>query len=107
LWLAPGRPPHRLPHRRYAVVVDEAHSSQTGESVKDLKLVLGDAATGGDPERALAAAEASDGDQHCRKGAEMHMGPVWLRAITRYRRAGEWSARPVSAYRPGRCRRRR
>ena len=49
-----------LPHRRYAVVVDEAHSSQTGESVKDLKLVLGDASTGGDPERALAAAEAAE-----------------------------------------------
>jgi hypothetical protein len=40
-------------------------------------------------------------------GAEMHKGPVWLGAITRYRRAGGWSARPVSAYRPGRCRRRR
>jgi type I restriction enzyme, R subunit len=30
-----------LPDRRYAVIVDEAHSSQTGESVKDLKAVLG------------------------------------------------------------------
>ncbi len=30
-----------LPDRRYAVIVDEAHSSQTGESAKDLKLVLG------------------------------------------------------------------
>jgi len=31
----------KLPDRRYAVIVDEAHSSQTGESVKDLKTVLG------------------------------------------------------------------
>ena len=31
----------RLPNRRYAVIVDEAHSSQTGEAAKDLKLVLG------------------------------------------------------------------
>ena len=30
-----------LPDRRYAVIVDEAHSSQTGESAKDMKLVLG------------------------------------------------------------------
>jgi type I restriction enzyme R subunit len=30
-----------LPDRRYAVIVDEAHSSQTGESAKDLKAVLG------------------------------------------------------------------
>jgi type I restriction enzyme, R subunit len=45
-----------LPGRRYAVIVDEAHSSQTGESVKDLKLVLGQA----DPAQQLAAAEAAD-----------------------------------------------
>lgn len=45
-----------LPGRRYAVIVDEAHSSQTGESVKDLKLVLGQA----NPEQQLAAAEAAD-----------------------------------------------
>jgi type I restriction enzyme R subunit len=31
----------RLPDRRYGVIVDEAHSSQTGESAKDLKAVLG------------------------------------------------------------------
>ena len=30
-----------LPGRRYAVVVDEAHSSQSGEAAKDLRLVLG------------------------------------------------------------------
>lgn len=30
----------KLPGKRFAVLVDEAHSSQTGENVKDLKLVL-------------------------------------------------------------------
>jgi type I restriction enzyme R subunit len=30
-----------LPARRYAVVIDEAHSSQTGETAKDMKKVLG------------------------------------------------------------------
>ena len=45
-----------LPGRRYAVIVDEAHSSQTGENVKDLKLVLGHA----DPEQELAVAETMD-----------------------------------------------
>jgi len=27
--------------RRYAVIVDEAHSSQTGESARELKAILG------------------------------------------------------------------
>jgi type I restriction enzyme R subunit len=45
-----------LPDRRYAVIVDEAHSSQTGESAKDLKLVLTDGAR----EEELSAAEAED-----------------------------------------------
>src|SRR5439155_19006467 len=44
-----------LPARRYAVIVDEAHSSQTGEAAKDLKLVLG-----GTQEEELTAAEAED-----------------------------------------------
>jgi type I restriction enzyme R subunit len=44
-----------LPSRRYAVIVDEAHSSQSGESVKDLKRVLG--AT---EEVELSTAEAED-----------------------------------------------
>jgi type I restriction enzyme R subunit len=44
-----------LPARRYAVIVDEAHSSQTGEAAKDLKLVLG-----GTEEQELTAAEAED-----------------------------------------------
>jgi type I restriction enzyme R subunit len=30
----------KLPGKRFAILVDEAHSSQTGENVKDLKLVL-------------------------------------------------------------------
>jgi len=33
-----------LPGRRYAVIVDEAHSSQTGEAAKELRRVLGTAA---------------------------------------------------------------
>ena len=41
-----------LPNRRYAVIVDEAHSSQGGESVTDLKAVIG----AGD----LDAAEVAD-----------------------------------------------
>ncbi len=45
-----------LPPRRYAVIVDEAHSSQTGDSARDLKLVLADAT----PEEELRVAEAED-----------------------------------------------
>ncbi|MCA1718470.1 MAG: DEAD/DEAH box helicase family protein, partial [Actinobacteria bacterium] len=41
-----------LPARRYAVLVDEAHSSQTGETAKDMKKVLG---TGPVATEALAA----------------------------------------------------
>jgi len=47
-----------LPGRRYAVIIDEAHSSQTGEAAKDLKVVLG-VGEGGD-EVELTAAEAED-----------------------------------------------
>ncbi len=47
-----------LPSRRYAVIIDEAHSSQTGEAAKDLKKVLG--AAGIDPETELAQAEAAE-----------------------------------------------
>ncbi|MGB9112037.1 MAG: DEAD/DEAH box helicase family protein [Acidimicrobiales bacterium] len=46
---------HDLPNRKYAVLVDEAHSSQTGEAAKDLRLVLG-----GTEETELTAAEAED-----------------------------------------------
>jgi type I restriction enzyme R subunit len=34
-----------LPNRRYAIIVDEAHSSQSGESARKLREVLGGAAT--------------------------------------------------------------
>jgi type I restriction enzyme, R subunit len=44
-----------VPARNYAVVIDEAHSSQTGEAAKDLRLALG----AGD-EQELTAAEAED-----------------------------------------------
>ena len=44
-----------LPARSYAVIVDEAHSSQTGEAAKDLRLALG--AT---EEQELTVAEAED-----------------------------------------------
>ena len=46
-----------LPNRRYAVIVDEAHSSQTGEAAKDLRLALS-----GSEEQELTAAEAEDRD---------------------------------------------
>lgn len=44
-----------VPSRSYAIVIDEAHSSQTGEAAKDLRLALGV----GD-EYELTAAEAED-----------------------------------------------
>jgi type I restriction enzyme R subunit len=44
-----------LPDRCYAVIVDEAHSSQTGEASKDLRMVLGMT-----DEQELTAAEAED-----------------------------------------------
>ena len=44
-----------LPSRRYAVIVDEAHSSQTGEAAKDLRLALS-----GKGETELTVAEAED-----------------------------------------------
>ena len=47
-----------LPDRTYAVIVDEAHSSQSGEAAKDLRLVLGDG--DGDDATELTAAEAED-----------------------------------------------
>ncbi len=50
---------------RFAVIVDEAHSSQTGEAAKDLKQVLGDAEAedGADAEDLLAASVAARGRQ--------------------------------------------
>lgn len=47
-----------LPDRRYAVIADEAHSSQSGETSKDLKLVLGGGIA--DAEAALAEAEREE-----------------------------------------------
>ena len=47
-----------LKQRRYAVIIDEAHSSQTGDAAKEMKKVLG--ATGADPEAELQAAEAAE-----------------------------------------------
>jgi type I restriction enzyme R subunit len=57
-----------LPSRRYAVIVDEAHSSQTGEAAKDLKLALGQ---GPDDEAVLDAAESADlADEEARGDGE-------------------------------------
>ncbi len=44
-----------MPARNYAVIIDEAHSSQTGEAAKDLRLALG-----AGEERELTSAEAED-----------------------------------------------
>jgi type I restriction enzyme, R subunit len=51
-----------LPERRYAVIVDEAHSSQTGEAAKDLKLALG-SRNGDEALREAEAEEAQDEEQ--------------------------------------------
>ncbi|RMH77112.1 MAG: type I restriction endonuclease subunit R, partial [Actinomyces sp.] len=47
-----------LKQRNYAVIVDEAHSSQTGDAAKEMKKVLG--AAGADPEAERHAAEAAE-----------------------------------------------
>ena len=57
-----------LPDRTYAVIVDEAHSSQTGEAAKELRRVLGSAEVGvvddaTDAETLLAEAVAARGRQ--------------------------------------------
>ena len=57
-----------LPDRDYAVIVDEAHSSQTGEAAKELRQILGSAAVeieddATDAETLLAAAVAARGRQ--------------------------------------------
>jgi type I restriction enzyme R subunit len=53
-----------LPSRRYAVIVDEAHSSQTGEAAKELRRVLGaggsKSPTAGDVDEVDLPAEAVD-----------------------------------------------
>ena len=53
-----------LPARRYAVVVDEAHSSQTGEAAADLRRVL----SGGTEESRLSASEAEDAAEEAERG---------------------------------------
>jgi type I restriction enzyme R subunit len=49
-----------LKARRYAVVIDEAHSSQTGDSAKEMKRVLGQAGGANTEAAELAAAEAAE-----------------------------------------------
>ena len=53
-----------LKHRRYAVIVDEAHSSQTGEAAKDLKAVLG-----GDDSPSRYRDDGRSGRRRCREAA--------------------------------------
>ena len=48
----------QLKRRRYAVIIDEAHSSQTGDAAKEMKKVLG--AGTGDPVAELQTAEAAE-----------------------------------------------
>jgi type I restriction enzyme R subunit len=60
--------PHVMKHveelasRRYAVIIDEAHSSQTGDSAKEMKKVLGGGPSSSSASEAslLAAAEAAE-----------------------------------------------
>ena len=53
------------PKRRYAVVIDEAHSSQSGESAKDLRAALSHAKDEGS---ALEAAELEDAADEATRG---------------------------------------
>jgi len=53
-----------LPARRYAVIVDEAHSSQTGEAAADLRRAL----AGGSEQQRLEAAEAEDAAEEAERG---------------------------------------
>lgn len=53
------------PARRYAVVIDEAHSSQTGESAKDLRAAL---SKGQSDAEALTAAEAAEAAEEAARG---------------------------------------
>jgi type I restriction enzyme R subunit len=49
-----------LPDRSYAVIVDEAHSSQTGEAAKELRRVLGARPTASNGDEGDLAADAVD-----------------------------------------------
>ncbi len=53
-----------LPTRRYAVIVDEAHSSQTGEAAAEMRRVL----AGGSEEERLAEAESEDAAEEAERG---------------------------------------
>jgi len=53
-----------LPARRYAVIVDEAHSSQTGEAAADLRRVL----SGGSAQERLEEAEREDAAEEAGRG---------------------------------------
>ncbi len=53
-----------LPARRYAVIVDEAHSSQTGEAAADLRRVL----SGGSEQERLEEAEREDAAEQAERG---------------------------------------
>ena len=58
-----------LPKRRYAVLVDEAHSSQSGEAAKDLRAALAGKQPGKEKADAeLEAAEASEAAEEAAKG---------------------------------------
>ena len=88
-----------LPARSYAVIIDEAHSSQTGEAAKDLRLALG-----AGEEQELTAAEAEDAgllaaaidpvEEALAKSVGARSGPaaepVLLRVHRHARRAGRW-----------------
>jgi type I restriction enzyme R subunit len=53
-----------LPARRYAVIVDEAHSSQTGEAAADLRRVL----SGGSEQERLEQAEQDEAAEEAERG---------------------------------------
>ena len=59
--------------RRFAVIVDEAHSSTSGESVSKLKKVLGSA---GEEYAALAAAEEEEGTAYA-ENADSAEAALW------------------------------
>jgi len=65
--------------RRFAVIVDEAHSSTSGDSVSKLKKVLGSA---GEEYAALAAAEGEEGTAYA-ENADSAEAALWESARTR------------------------
>jgi type I restriction enzyme R subunit len=71
-----------LPARSYAVIVDEAHSSQTGEAAKELKRVLG-AAGGEDTDVEPGSVEEALAEEVAARGTQSRS--------RRPRRARRWS----------------